>query len=134
MILDSLSDMVSSLSSKEEQRQARDFFKTYIDARNIATAQRLKKYPDADSEYISSLLLLHGTVSLKKLNSIIYSGSSFGNKLKDNTIAFGHKLVEIGNIKVEFDVFKYNVSRLQNQPVSELKSLLANELQGVSNE
>ena len=59
---------------------------------------------------------------------------NFGNKLKDNTIAFGHKLVEIGNTKVEFDVFKYNVSRLQNQPVSELKSLLATELQGVTNE
>ena len=41
---------------------------------------------------------------------------------------------EIGNTKVEFDIFKYNVSRLQNQPVSELKSMLSNELQGVTNE
>ena len=48
--------------------------------------------------------------------------------------AKGNKVKEIGNTKVEFDVFKYNVSRLQNQPVSELKSLLANELQGVTNE
>ena len=86
MILDSLSEMVSSLSSKEEQRQARDFFKTYIDARNIATAQRLKKYPDADSEYISSLLLLHGTVSLKKLNSII-DDTDAAEALKDKKIA-----------------------------------------------
>ena len=41
---------------------------------------------------------------------------------------------EIGNTKVEFDIFKYNVSRLQNQPVSELRSMLSNELQGVANE
>ena len=34
----------------------------------------------------------------------------------------------------EFDVFKYNVSRLQNQPVSELRTMLSNELQGVTNE
>ena len=56
------------------------------------------------------------------------------SSFKTNAIAFGNKLKEIGNTKVEFDVFKYNVSRLQNQPVGELKSLLANELQGVSNE
>ena len=47
---------------------------------------------------------------------------------------FTGQIQEIGNTKVEFDIFKYNVSRLQNQPVSELKSMLSNELQGVTNE
>ncbi len=72
--------------------------------------------------------------TINKFSSFKTNAIAFGNKLKDNTIAFGKKLQEIGNTKVEFDVFKYNVSRLQSQPVSELKSLLANELQGVSNE
>ena len=56
------------------------------------------------------------------------------SSFKTNAIAFGNKLKEIGNTKVEFDVFKYNVSRLQNQPVSELRTMLSNELQGVTNE
>ena len=72
--------------------------------------------------------------TINKFSSFKTNAIAFGNKLKDNTIAFGHKLKEIGNTPIEFDVFKYNVSRLQNKPVSELKSLLANELQGVTNE
>ena len=72
--------------------------------------------------------------TINKFSSFKTNAIAFGNKLKDSTIAFGKKLHEIGNTKVEFDAFKYSVSRLQNQPVSELKSLLANELQGVSNE
>ena len=72
--------------------------------------------------------------TINKFSSFKTNAIAFGNKIKDNTIAFGNKLKELGNTKVEFDVFKYNVSRLQNQPVSELKSLLATELQGVTNE
>ena len=72
--------------------------------------------------------------TINKFSSFKTNAIAFGNKLKDNTIAFGHKLKEIGNTKVEFDIFKYNVSRLQNQPVSELKAMLSNELQGVTNE
>ena len=72
--------------------------------------------------------------TINKFSSFKTNAIAFGNKVKDNAIAFGNKVKEIGNTKVEFDVFKYNVSRLQNQPVGELKSLLANELQGVSNE
>ncbi|MBQ9150016.1 hypothetical protein IJX73_03700 [bacterium] len=72
--------------------------------------------------------------TINKFSSFKTNAIAFGNKIKDNTIAFGNKIREIGNTKVELDVFKYNVSRLQNQPVSELKSLLSNELQGVTNE
>lgn len=72
--------------------------------------------------------------TINKFSSFKTNAIAFGNRLKDNTIAFGKKLQEIGNTPIEFDVFKYNVSKLQKQPVSELKSLLANELQGVSNE
>jgi len=72
--------------------------------------------------------------TINKFSSFKTNAIAFGNKIKDNAIAFGNKVKEIGNTKVEFDVFKYNVSRLQTQPVSELKSLLANELQGVTNE
>ena len=72
--------------------------------------------------------------TINKFSSFKTNAIAFGNKIKDNAIAFGNKVKEIGNTKVEFDVFKYNVSRLQNQPVSELRTLLANELQGVTNE
>ena len=72
--------------------------------------------------------------TINKFSSFKTNAIAFGNKLKDSTIAFGHKLKEIGNTQVEFDVFKYNVSRLQNKPVGELKTMLTNELQGVSNE
>lgn len=72
--------------------------------------------------------------TINKFSSFKTNAIAFGNRIKDNAIAFGNKVKEIGNTKVELDVFKYNVSRLQNQPVSELKSLLANELQGVTNE
>ena len=72
--------------------------------------------------------------TINKFSSLKTNAIAFGNKIKDNTVAVAKKLYEIGNTPIEFDVFKYNVSRLQNQPVGELKSLLANELQGVSNE
>ena len=72
--------------------------------------------------------------TINKFSSLKTNAIAFGNKIKDNTIAFGKKLQEIGNTKIEFDVLKYNVSRLQNQPVSELRTLLTNELQGVTNE
>ena len=72
--------------------------------------------------------------TINKFSSLKTNAIAFGNKIKDNTIAAYKKIQEIGNTKVEFDIFKYNVSRLQNQPVSELKSMLSNELQGVTNE
>jgi len=72
--------------------------------------------------------------TINKFSSLKTNAIAFGNKLKANTIAAAKKIQEIGNTKIEFDVLKYNVSRLQNQPVSELKAMLANELQGVTNE
>lgn len=72
--------------------------------------------------------------TINKFSSLKTNAIAFGNKIKNNTIAAAKKIQEIGNTKVEFDVFKYNVSRLQNQPVSELKNMLSNELQGVGNE
>ena len=72
--------------------------------------------------------------TINKFSSLKTNAIAFGNKIKDSTIAAAKKIQEIGNTKVEFDIFKYNVSRLQNQPVSELKSMLSNELQGVNNE
>ena len=72
--------------------------------------------------------------TINKFSSLKTNAIAFGNKIKDSTIAAAKKIRDIGNTKVEFDVFKYNVSRLQNQPVSELRSMLSNELQGVTNE
>ena len=72
--------------------------------------------------------------TINKFSSLKTNAIAFGNKIKDSTIAAAKKIRDFGNTKVEFDVFKYNVSRLQNKPVSELKSMLSSELQGVTNE
>ena len=63
--------------------------------------------------------------TINKFNSMKSAAISFGKKIKDsakNTIDM------LNNTNVEFDVFKYNVSRLQKQPVAELESMLRNEL------
>ncbi len=70
--------------------------------------------------------------TINKFSSLKTNVIAFGNKIKDSTIAAGKKLQEIGNMQVELNPFKYSVSRLQNQPVSELRTMLTNELQGVS--
>ena len=73
--------------------------------------------------------------TINKFSSLKTNAIAFGNKLKDNTVAFAKKVQEIGSTEVKFEnPFKYTVSNLQKQPVSELKSLLATELQGVTNE
>jgi len=72
--------------------------------------------------------------TINKISSLKTNVIAFGNKLKDSTVAFVKKVNEIGNREVDLDIFKYNVSRLQNQPVGELRTMLATELQGVSNE
>ena len=72
--------------------------------------------------------------TINKFSSLKTNAIAFGNKLKDTTVSYAKKAYEIANAPIEFNVFKYNVSNLQNRPVGELKSMLANELQGVSNE
>ena len=72
--------------------------------------------------------------TINKISSIKTNVIAFGNKIKTSTVEFAKKVQEFGNREVDFDIFKYNVSRLQNQPVSELRTMLASELQGVGNE
>ena len=72
--------------------------------------------------------------TINKFSSLKANAIAFGKKIKDNTIATAKKIQEIGNTKIEINPFKYSVARLQNQPVSELRTMLSNELQGVSNE
>lgn len=72
--------------------------------------------------------------TINKFSSLKTNAIAFGNKIKDNTVAMAKKLQELGNTKVEMNLFKYNVSSLQNKPVSELRTMLTNELQGVANE
>lgn len=72
--------------------------------------------------------------TINKISSLKTNVIAFGNKIKTSTIDFAKKVQEIGNREVDLDIFKYNVSRLQNQPVSELRTMLSNELQGVGDE
>ncbi len=72
--------------------------------------------------------------TINKISSLKTNAIAFGNKIKDTTVSTVNKIREIANKEVTFDVFKYNVSNLQKRPVSELRSLLSSELQGVNNE
>jgi len=72
--------------------------------------------------------------TINKFSSLKTNAIAFGNKLKDTTVAYAKKAYEIANAPIEFNVFKYNVSSLQNRPVDELRTMLASELQGVTNE
>jgi len=72
--------------------------------------------------------------TINKFSSLKTNAIAFGNKLKDTTIAYAKKAYEIANAPIELNVFKYNVSSLQNKPVGELRTMLQNELQGVTNE
>ena len=72
--------------------------------------------------------------TINKISSLKTNVIAFGNKIKNSTIEFAKKVQEISNKEVDLDIFKYNVSRLQNKPVSELRTMLANELQGANNE
>lgn len=72
--------------------------------------------------------------TINKFSSIKTNVIAFGNKIKENTIAFTNKVQEIANKEVDLNIFKYNVSNLQNQPVGELRTMLEKELQGAGNE
>ena len=63
--------------------------------------------------------------TINKFNSMKSAAISFGKKIKDTT---KNTIDMLNNTNVEFDIFKYNVSRLQKQPVSELESMLRKEL------
>ena len=70
--------------------------------------------------------------TINKFSSLKTNMISFGNKIKDSTVAYAKKAYEIANAPIEFNVFKYNVSNLQNKSVGELRAMLSNELQGVT--
>ncbi len=72
--------------------------------------------------------------TINKFSSLKTNVIAFGNKLKDTTVAYAKKAYEIANAPIEFNVFKYNVSSLQNRNVGELRDMLASELQGATNE
>lgn len=72
--------------------------------------------------------------TINKFSSLKNNAIAFGNKLKENTVAMAKKAYEFASQPIEFNVFKYNVSSLQNKPVGELREMLSNELQGVTNE
>lgn len=68
--------------------------------------------------------------TINKFSSLKANAIAFGNKIKENSVNMYNKIKELSNTSIELDLFKYNVSRLQKQPVSELKLMLQNELQG----
>ena len=63
--------------------------------------------------------------TINKFNSMKGAVVSFGRKLKDSTMATIDKMQ---NTNIDFDIFKYNVSRLQKRPVGELEGMLKEEL------
>ena len=72
--------------------------------------------------------------TINKFSSLKTNAIAFGNKIKDTTVAAAKKVYDFASQPMELNVFKYNVSSLQNKPVGELRTMLSNELQGVANE
>lgn len=106
------------------------FEKTESGNKATATSPSLKERLQNTGKLLASAWV--GTIN--KISSLKTNVIAFGNKIKTSTIDFAKKVQEIGNREVDLDIFKYNVSRLQKQPVSELRTMLTNELQGVGNE
>lgn len=110
-----------------------DVFEKADSADKTTTSPSLKERLQNTGKLLASAWV--GTIN--KFSSFKTNVIAFGNKIKTSTIAAAKKIQEIGNREIDLNdlnVFKYNVSRLQNQPVSELRTMLSNELQGVSNE
>lgn len=63
--------------------------------------------------------------TINKFNSMKGAAISFGRKIKETTMNTFDKL---NNTNIDFDVFRYNVSRLKKLPVNELRGMLENEL------
>ncbi len=78
----------------------------------------------------SKLLTSTWVGTINKFSSVKNNVIAFGNKIKDNTVATYKKVQEIANTPVELNPFKYSVSRLQTLSTGELRTMLANELQG----
>lgn len=100
---------------------------------NTESAQKTNTFKEK-IQNTGKLLASAWVGTINKFSSLKTNAIAFGNKLKDTTVAYAKKAYEIANAPIEFNVFKYNVSNLQNKPISELKSMLASELQGVGNE
>ena len=107
-----------------------DVFEKADTADKTTTSPSLKERLHNTGKLLASAWV--GTIN--KISSLKTNVIAFGNKIKTSTVEFAKKVQEFGNREVDFDIFKYNVSRLQNQPVSELRTMLASELQGVGNE
>lgn len=63
--------------------------------------------------------------TINKFNSVKNAAISFGRRIKETTI---NTIDKLNNTNVDFDIFRYNVSRLQKQPVSELEAMFIKEL------
>lgn len=63
--------------------------------------------------------------TINKFNSMKGAAISFGKRIKEGTMNTFEKM---NNTNIDFDVFRYNVSRLQKLPASELRGMLEKEL------
>lgn len=106
------------------------FEKTNKNEQSAIQANSVKEKMQNTGKLLASAWV--GTIN--KFSSLKANAIAFGNKIKDSTISATKRIQEISSTKIELNPFKYSVARLQNQPVSELRSMLSNELQGVSNE
>jgi len=94
-----------------------DVFESSTKAQQPALRDRL----ESGTKLIASAWV--GTIN--KFNSMKGAVISFGQKIKETTM---NTIDKLNNTNVEFDFFKYNVSRLQKQPVSELEDMFRKEL------
>lgn len=79
----------------------------------------------------NKLLASAWVATINKFSSLKANAIAFAGKIKASSVELGSKIKQIATTPVEFDLFKYSVSNLEKQPVSELKAMLTTELKGV---
>lgn len=62
-------------TNRKAKKELTDIFNATIDARNFIKISRLKKYYDAEPDYISKALLPFGTLTKKQINDMINASS-----------------------------------------------------------
>ena len=116
--------------------ELKNIFNAYIDFNNLVRIIRLKKYYNPDEDYIRDSLFPYGTISNKKLESLIQAKSIDEIHSIVQTTTFGKLIsgIEYDYIdelptKVKFAKCKHFIRYSVNPPVVMLSYILLTELE-----
>ena len=128
--------IVEQYKNKKTRKELKNIFNAYIDFNNLVRIIRLKKYYNPDEDYIRDSLFPYGTISNKKLESLIQAKSIDEIHSIVQTTTFGKLIsgIEYDYIdelptKVKFAKCKHFIRYSVNPPVVMLSYILLTELE-----